>query len=425
MDLHNFLIVNCGSSSLKLAIYAAPAAADDQQPLQPRASALAERLGSDQAASHIRLPDGTKIPVELPAGADHQSAIERLLEHFSRRGLLRADPTGIGHRVVHGGEHFQSSVVIDQDTLDAIEACIPLAPLHNPANLTGIRILQSCYPKVPQVAVFDTAFHQSMPRHAFLYALPMTLYQSLGIRRYGFHGTSHRYMLAALAAHLNQAESETSLISAHLGNGCSVCAIHQGKSRDTSMGFTPLEGLVMGTRSGDVDPGLFAYLLDQGWRANAINQMLNRESGLLGLSGMSNDMRTLVEAASQGHANAAMAIEVFCFRLARYIAAMMASLSHCDALVFTGGIGENSARVRELTLQHLALLGFSLDRAANQTHGGGHGGEKAGEKGGEIQAPQSRRIMVIPTDEESVIARDVQRLVSEKMCDIVPKGSTF
>ncbi len=265
--------------------------------------------------------------------------------------------------------------------IDAIEACSSLAPLHNPANLAGIHAMQALYPNCPQVAVFDTAFHQTLPEAACHYAVPHTLYRDYGVRRYGFHGTSHRWILHQASHRLRKPPEQTSIVSAHLGNGCSVTAVRDGQSVDTSMGLTPLEGLVMGTRSGDVDPGLFDFLLRRGYTAEDIHHMLNHESGLLGLSGVSHDMRTLTEAAADGHEKADLAVNVFCFRLARYIGAMMASLDRLDALVFTGGIGENSTLVRERTLARLGVFGLT-----------------------------SESTMVIPTDEEQMIAQDTQRL---------------
>ncbi|MDX1590069.1 MAG: acetate kinase [Oleiphilaceae bacterium] len=391
------LVVNSGSSSLKLALYR-------RHDFTPLASALAERLGSSDAALTVRTDE--KHHRNLPPEAGHQQAIDRALALFRELGLLEGPPSAIGHRVVHGGEAFTRSVVIDDPVLEAIRQCTPLAPLHNPANLAGIEAMTALYPQQPQVAVFDTAFHQSLAQEAYLYALPYRLYREQGVRRYGFHGTSHRYMLSRTAAHLGQSPQNTSLISAHLGNGCSITAIRDGQSRDTSMGLTPLEGLVMGTRSGDLDPGLFDFFIQQGQSPESINRMLNRESGLLGLSGLSNDMRSLIEARDQGHEQAALAVSVFCYRLARYIGAMSVASGRPDALVFTGGIGENSAVVREETLSHLAHLGFAVD----PDHNGDHGRRRQGE----IQAEGSHRILVIATDEERVIAEDTAALTQDE-----------
>lgn len=381
------LVINCGSSSLKLAVF--------NRQLERITSGQAERLGNPQAFATLA---SDQHRVELPDNADHQQALSAMVDELRARGHLKGKPTAIGHRVVHGGEQFREAVVIDESVLDAIKACADLAPLHNPVNLQGIEATTSLFPDVPQVAVFDTAFHQTLSPKAFLYALPRRFYQDWGVRRYGFHGTSHRFMLSEAARLLARDEASTSIISAHLGNGCSITAIREGRSVDTSMGLTPLEGLVMGTRSGDIDPGLMAFLDRKGMDADELDRILNRESGLLGLSGTTNDMRELESRADDGDSAAAQALDVFCFRLARYIGAMMASLERLDALVFTGGIGENSARVRRDTLAHLGLLGFHLDPDANQDHGR--------DSGYRINSDHSRfPVLVIATNEEAVIAR--------------------
>lgn len=386
------LVVNCGSSSLKLAVF--------DSAHQKQASAVAERLNQDDALARI---GGEEDTVGLPAGADHEQALNALVEAFRDRGLMRSTPTAIGHRVVHGGETFREAVLIDDQVLEAIEECAGLAPLHNPVNLAGIRATLSLFPDVPQAAVFDTAFHQTLPERAYLYGVPEAWYRDWGVRRYGFHGTSHAFMATAAARLLGRTPATTAIISAHLGNGCSITAIRDGISVDTSMGLTPLEGLVMGTRSGDVDPGLFEFLRSKGMTAQEVHQALNQHSGLLGLSGQTNDMRSLCELADHGHRPSETAIDVFCFRLARYIGAMMASLTRLDALVFTGGIGENSARVRQQTLAHLGILGFELSPELNQYHGE--------YSDGRIESPDSRfPVLVIPTDEELVIAREASRL---------------
>lgn len=379
------LVINCGSSSLKLALF--------DSAFKQLSSALAERLGRPAAQAKIN----GNAPFALPDGADHKVALEAVIQAFRDDGLLADAPLVIGHRVVHGGETFRKAARIDNDVIAAIEACASLAPLHNPVNLLGIHAASSLFPDTPQVAIFDTAFHQTLPRHAFLYALPMRYYQEWGVRRYGFHGTSHAYMAEEAARRLGKPLDQTSIISAHLGNGCSITAISNGKSVDTSMGLTPLEGLVMGTRSGDIDPGLFDFISAKGISAEEFNRVLNNESGLLGLSGSTNDMRSLREL-SEDDDNARLAIEVFCFRLAKYIAAMMASLKRLDALVFTGGIGENATDVRALTVAHLQLLGFDLDDGDNQVHGR--------QRDGQIHSTNSRfSILVIPTNEELMIAQ--------------------
>jgi acetate kinase len=386
------LVVNCGSSSLKLALF------DDHH--RKLASAVAERLGRKDASGSIN-EDNAGIP--LKPGASHEQALAAMVSAFQDRKLMAAKPSAIGHRVVHGGETFREAAVIDDKVIAAIEDCAELAPLHNPVNLSGIRATLALFPGIPQVAVFDTAFHQTLPARAYLYAVPRSWYQDWGVRRYGFHGTSHAFMAAEAARLLGRTPATTSVISAHLGNGCSITAISNGVSVDTSMGLTPLEGLVMGTRSGDVDPGLFDFLHSKGVCAEEVHRILNQQSGLLGLSGQTNDMRSLCELADHGHEPSKAAIEVFCFRLARYIGAMMASLTRLDALVFTGGIGENSARVRQQTISHLRLTGFEADQDLNKSHGRFSDGR--------IESPDSRfSILVIPTNEELVIAREASRL---------------
>lgn len=386
------LVVNCGSSSLKLALF--------DGAYQKLASALAERLNQDDAFARI---DGIQETVPLNPAASHHEALETLIRAFRDHKLLTSLPAAIGHRVVHGGETFREAVLIDNGVISAIEDCAGLAPLHNPVNLSGIRATLALFPEVPQTAVFDTAFHQTLPKRAFLYALPDAWYRDWGVRRYGFHGTSHGFMAIEAARLLGKTPATTSIISAHLGNGCSITAIRDGISMDTSMGLTPLEGLVMGTRSGDVDPGLVDFLASKGIAAREVHRVLNQESGLLGLSGQTNDMRSLCELADHGHEPSQTAIEVFCFRLARYIGAMMASLRDLDALVFTGGIGENSARVRRDTLDHLRLMGFELSEDLNRHHGE--------ISDGRIESAGSRfPVLVIPTNEELVIAREASRL---------------
>lgn len=388
----SILVVNCGSSSLKLALF------DEND--EELASAIAERLNKEDAFARV---NGDNQPVTLPANASHKQAFQALVSAFRERRLMSAVPTAIGHRVVHGGETFREAVLIDDDAVAAIRGCADLAPLHNPVNLAGIEATREEFPDTPQIAVFDTAYHQTLAPRAFLYALPEAYYRDWAVRRYGFHGISHYFMAVEAARRVGKTLGKTSIISAHLGNGCSITAIKDGLSVDTSMGLTPLEGLVMGTRSGDIDPGLFDYLRTQGVALEEVHRALNQESGLLGISGKTNDMRTLCELADSGHEPSALAIEIFCFRLAKYIGAMMASLDHLDALVFTGGIGENSVQVREKTLSHLGLLGFRLDVANNQHHGR--------DTNGRIESTESRfPVLVIPTNEELVIAREAGRL---------------
>ncbi len=389
----SILVINCGSSSIKYALVA-----DEQH---PRIQGLAENLGSSNARIKGITVDGQPLLLEIPF-ADHTQALQTLLTR-----IANYVPAAIGHRVVHGGEKIVKAEVITPALVKTIEEVSALAPLHNPVNLIGINATLKLFPDLPQVAVFDTAFHQTMPPHAFQYALPQELYKNHGVRRYGFHGTSHAYV-STRASFLAGKPDQGGWLTAHLGNGCSTCAVWNGESLDTSMGLTPLEGVVMGTRSGDVDPGLHRFLADNlGWTLAKIDDVLNRDSGLLGLSGLSNDMRTLVDAAETGHEAAQLAIEVFCYRLAKSLAAMSCALPALDGLIFTGGIGENAAMIRQKTLQHLNLLGFKLDHQKNQDMARGAEGRV------DQQSAAEPQIWVIPTDEEGRIAaetRDVLKL---------------
>jgi acetate kinase len=386
------LVVNAGSSSLKLALIDPSGGARPWQ-------ATAERLGGSSPSLTLQRGSEAKRKLTLDAGT-HERALDVALQELPELPLV-----GVGHRVVHGGETFHESALIDQRAIAAIEASSDLAPLHNPANLAGIRATLQRLPKLGQVAVFDTSFHHSMPAHAYLYALPYALYEQRKIRRYGFHGTSHRYVAGRAAELLGQPLAALNLLTAHLGNGVSATAIAGGRSVDTTMGFTPLEGLVMGTRSGDVDPNLHQYLVTHaGMSLEEVTHLLTEQSGLLGLSGESNDMRNLLELATQGHARAALAVDVFCYRLAKGLMGLCAGLPALDALVFTGGIGENAARVRELTVERLALLGIELDAADNAAHGR--------TSHGTISSQHSRvRVLVVPTNEELEIARETVRLL--------------
>ncbi len=405
MDGSDVLVINCGSSSIKFALIDTKnSTASGAQ----RVQGIGERLGSDEAQIVWRR-DGHKETIAAP-DADHRAAMERIVELLRDEfPTLETQLLGVGHRVVHGGEAFTQSVRIDDDVLRAIDAVSHLAPLHNPANLLGIRTAQSLFPALPQVAVFDTAFHATLPPHAYLYAVPYDYYTQYGVRRYGFHGTSHRYVTERAAELLDRPYVELALISAHLGNGCSAAAVLNGKSIDTTMGLTPLEGLVMGTRSGDVDPGLHAFLAGQlGIDVEEVTRILNRESGLLGLSGISNDMRTLEAEAEAGNERAALAIDIFCYRLAKQVAALAVPLGRIDALIFTGGIGENSAGVRAKTLAQLALLGFALNVDHNARNG-----DDGGPLAGRITQAESTLALVIPTDEEWMIARDTAALLPQ------------
>lgn len=385
------LIVNCGSSSLKFAWLDAVDGA-------VRAKGLADRLGT--AGARIKFERGLEAVEESIPDLDHGRALRRLAELCWGEGGPPAGLCAVGHRVVHGGDAFRAPLVVDEEALRGIEACADLAPLHTPANVLGMRIAREMFPDLPHVAVFDTAFHQTMPPRAYLYAVPYAWYEQHRARRYGFHGTSHQFVSGEAARMLGLPADDCQLIVAHLGNGCSVCAVRDGRSVDTSMGLTPLEGLVMGTRSGDVDPNLLEYIARAtGLPLHEVVDVLNRGGGLLGLSGLSNDMRTLVAAAAAGHARAGLAIDVFCYRLARWTLGMAAGLTRIDALVFTGGIGENSAEVRARTLAHLAVLRPELDPDRNAAHGRGAQGTITREGAPGLKA------MVVPTNEEWAIGR--------------------
>jgi acetate kinase len=387
------LVINSGSSSLKFAVL--PAAGGESE-----VSGLAECLGLPDARLSVKA-DGRKTTTALTTG-DHVGAIAAIFDLLQQRGLLGAI-AAVGHRVVHGGERFGESVKITPEVLADIEAVSALAPLHNPANLIGIRSALARLPDTPQVAVFDTAFHQMMPPAAFHYAIPQALYRDYGVRRYGFHGTSHRYVAAAVAQALKLDPRDHGIVVAHLGNGASATAVLNGRSVDTTMGLTPLEGLVMGTRSGDVDIGAVAHIARITGRSLAeIETLLNKESGLLGLSGLSSDMRGLEAAAAQGHAGALLAIEVFVHRLARHIGGLATSLSRLDAVAFTGGIGENSAFIRALTVKRLAVLGMELDETVNAACVGG--------REGIVSRGPGPVAIVMPTDEERLIAADAARI---------------
>ncbi|TVZ39818.1 acetate kinase [Alteromonadaceae bacterium 2753L.S.0a.02] len=391
------LVFNSGSSSFKFSLFPI----DSETPVL---DGVAENLSTPEANMKIKASNGEVQQFHIDA--DHQEAIAILVEKLPEFDVNFSDVAVVGHRVVHGGESFSESVIVDEDSLKKMEACSDLAPLHNPANLLGIWLIRELYPELPQVAVFDTAFHQTLPKKAYLYAIPYSLYKEHGVRRYGFHGTSHRYVAGETIRRLNLPENDNQILIAHLGNGCSATAVLNGCSIDTTMGLTPLEGLVMGTRSGDVDPSLHQFLQDKlGWSLEKITDVLNRESGLLGLSQISNDMRTLVEKSSEGNQDAALAIEVFCFRLARQLAGLAASLSRIDALVFTGGIGENNPGLRATVLEQLSIFGFKVEPSANADNG------KNSE--GLISAPGATRALVIKTNEEAMIARDAKKLALE------------
>ena len=397
------LVVNCGSSSIKYQLLEMPAG-------KVLARGVLERIGQEDALLEHSLDGRDKITVSEPV-ADHDQGmalINRVLTHGP--GKVIADPAeidGIGHRVVHGGETFTHSTIIDDRVLDTIQEYFTLAPLHNPPNFAGIKAAQHFFQSVPQVAVFDTAFHQTMPPRAYLYAIDWSLYEKHRIRRYGFHGTSHKFVCQRAAELLGRPLDQLNLISCHLGNGCSMAAIENGHCVDTTMGLTPLEGLVMGTRSGDIDPAIIFHLAER-MEIKEINNILNKKSGLLGLSGVSNDIRDLQKAVQQGNKHAELALEIFCYRIRKYIGAYLAVLVRLDAIIFTGGIGENATAIRRDICQHLAPLGIKLDSAKNDV----------------VQATADcistddspTKLMVIPTNEEKMIAFETYNEICKEPC---------
>ena len=389
------LVLNCGSSSLKGAVL-------NSENGDVLLSCLGEKLNLADAYITFKV-NGQKERVDLSATPNHTGAVGAMLEKLKAMGL-DSQIGAIGHRVVSGGEEYSESVLIDDSVMAAIEKCIPLAPLHNPANLLGIRAAQDIFKGLPNVAVFDTAFHQTMPEHAYMYAIPRKFYRELGLRRYGFHGTSYRFVAEEAANVLGADKNNLKLVIAHLGNGASITAVRNGKSMDTSMGLTPLEGLVMGTRSGDVDPSIFSFLADNlKLSTQQITDILNKESGLMGISELSSDCRVIEDESLNGHEGAVLALEMFSYRLAKYVASMAVAAGGLDALVFTGGIGENSDIIREKVLNYCAFLGFSVDKEANTAARFG--------KAGVITAADSKvKSVVIPTNEELMIAQDTARL---------------
>ncbi|MBI3553274.1 MAG: acetate kinase [Elusimicrobia bacterium] len=408
----NVLVVNCGSSSVKFQVIATDKESIAKDSDRRLARGIVERVGSLSLitfSAEGRPPHKDEAPLK-----DHRAAVDRIIrwlvsEQARIPGVSRlADIHAVGHRVVHGGERFKASTFIDAKVVAGIEDCVELAPLHNPANLKGIRAARELFGSgVPQVAVFDTAFHSAMPETAYLYGIPYQLYRRHKIRRYGFHGTSHRYVAYRYRRMLGLAKDKVDVISVHLGNGCSACAIKKGVSVNTSMGFTPLEGLLMGTRSGDIDASIVEYLsLKEGMSLSEIDGLLNKQSGLLGLSGLTGDMRDLLaEVADNRDRRAGLAIDIFCARVRRYIGAYFADMGGAQAVLFTGGIGENSPEIRRRVCAGLDCLGLKLDARRNETL-------KDGGLGAITKPSSALKAYVIPTDEELLIARDACRVVS-------------
>jgi acetate kinase len=409
----NILGLNCGSSSLKFQLIATDLERIEQNADRRLAHGVIERIGGAAILNFVtegQAPEKSAAPIR-----DIPSALDAVLKWISRQSIDGVQNLGnidaVGHRVVHGGEYFSQSVLITDEVLRAIEDCIELAPLHNPANIKGIQAVREIFGRsLPQAAVFDTAFHQTLPEKAFLYAIPYQLYRRHKVRRYGFHGTSHRYIAYRYRTKNNIARENVNVITLHLGNGCSIAAIKGGNPIDTSMGLTPLEGLVMGTRSGDLDAAILEFIgAKEGLTIHETEMLLNKQSGLLGISGLTNDMRELLaEAEESDDRRARLAIEIFCYRVSKYIGAYLAAMNGTDAIIFAGGIGENSAAIRAKICESLEWLGIALDAAQNAACSAGC--ETV------ISTPASRvAVCVIPTNEELLIARDTVRLIHGKI----------
>lgn len=393
------LVINCGSSSLKYQLI-------DMKDESVMAKGLVERIGI-QGSVLTHRPNGTeKVIIEHPM-KDHKDAIKLVLDALvdKKHGVIKemSEISAVGHRVVHGGEKYSASVLIDDEVMKALDECTHLAPLHNPPNIIGINACRTLMPDTPMVAVFDTAFHQTMPKYAYMYAIPYELYEKYGIRRYGFHGTSHRYVSHVAANMLGKSPKDCRIITCHLGNGASVAAVKNGETIDTSMGFTPLEGLVMGTRCGDMDPAIVTFLQnEEGMSSKDVDNLMNKKSGVLGLSGVSSDFRDIENAAAEGNQRAQLALNVFHYRVKKYIGAYAAAMGGVDAIVFTAGLGENSPETRYEICKGLEYLGIEIDNKKNQVRG----------KAADISSNNSKvKVFLIPTNEELMIARDTKEIV--------------
>ena len=396
------LVLNCGSSSIKYKLF-------DMATKGILAQGGIEKIGLKGSFLKLTLPNGEKVILEKDI-PEHTVGVEFIFQTLTseKYGALKSleELGAVGHRIVHGGERFSESVILNKEALDAITACNDLAPLHNPANLKGVAAVSALLPDIPQVGVFDTAFHQTMPDYAYMYAIPYELYEKYGIRRYGFHGTSHRYVSKRVCEFLGIKPEGTRIITCHVGNGGSVSAIKDGKCVDTSMGLTPLEGLMMGTRSGDIDAGAVTFIMEkEGLNATGVSNLLNKKSGLLGVSGASSDMREVHAAIKAGNAHAKLALDMYFYRIRKYIGSYAAALGGVDVIVFTGGVGENDEMSREVACEGLEFMGVKLDKELNQTI---HGKEAV------ISTPDSKvKVVVIPTDEELMIATDTMNLLKK------------
>lgn len=396
------LVLNCGSSSVKYKLF-------DMSDNKVLSSGIVEKIGMKGSFLKHGKKNGNFVILEGEI-LEHQVAIEYILGVLTskKHGAIKSieEINAVGHRVVHGGESFNTSVLITEEVIQKIEECIAIAPLHNPPNLAGIHAIEELLPDIPQVAVFDTAYHQTMPDYAYMYGIPYALYQKYGIRRYGFHGTSHRYVSKRACDFLGISCKKSKVITAHLGNGASIAAIENGISVDTSMGFTPVEGLMMGTRSGDVDLGVVSFLMDKEMiNSSSVSTLFNKHSGVIGVSGVSSDMRDIEDAVAEGNERAKLTLNMYSYRVAKYIGSYIAALNGLDVLVFTGGIGEHQTKMREDICKHFEYMGLKLDKKVN-----------ANSQKEEIllSTPDSKvKVVVIPTDEEFMIASDTMEIVEK------------
>lgn len=395
------LVINCGSSSLKYQLI-------DMETEVSLAQGLVERIGIEGSILTQKVEGKDKYKVEKPM-ENHKVAIQLVLEALvdAQYGVIKSmdEIAAVGHRVVHGGEKYAESVIITEEVKKSIKECYKLAPLHNPPNIIGIEACEELMPNTPMVVVFDTAFHQTMPKETFLYALPYELYEEKGIRKYGFHGTSHMYVSNKVAEVMGKDIKDLKIITCHLGNGASLCAVNRGKSIDTTMGFTPLDGIAMGTRSGSIDPAIVIYLMNElNYSADDVNDLLNKKSGVLGISGVSSDFRDIEGAAAEGNKRAQLALDIYHYKIRTQIGAYAAAMAGVDAIVFTAGVGENGVETREACLEGLEFLGVKVDKEKNNVRG----------KVREISTDDSKvKAFVIPTNEELVIARDTKKLVQK------------
>ena len=394
------LVLNCGSSSIKYKLFEM----DTQSVL---AQGGIEKIGLPGSFLKLTLPNGEKVILEKDI-QEHTAGVEFILQTLTgaEYGAIKSldELDAVGHRMVHGGEKFSQSVLLNEEVLAAVEACNDLAPLHNPANLKGVAAITALLPEIPQVGVFDTAFHQTMPDYAYMYAVPYELYEKYGVRRYGFHGTSHRYVSQRVCDYLGIKPEGTKIITCHIGNGASISAVVDGKCVDTSMGLTPLEGLVMGTRSGDIDGGAVTFIMEkEGLDATGVSNLLNKKSGVQGISGVSSDMREICAAVNAGNPRAILALNMYEYRIRKYIGSYAAAMGGVDVILFTGGVGENQDNTREAACRGLEFMGVKIDTEKNKTI---HGEEAI------ISTPDSKvKVVVIPTDEELMIATDTMNLL--------------